>query len=333
MIQLNKISYVGIFLLFVLLLAGCSNSEGNTTPKQEQEGTTPEATVKVQEAEGQQTRKVMDAKGEVTIPANPQRIADISGSTEELLILGFKPILSGNTDMADPTLLTPIVKEKLGKSTSTAGWFQTEINLEALVAASPDLILAGPTQEKVYEQLEKIAPTIRVPFGFNAFRDRFAFVAEVMDKTTEMKSWLKSYEERAADLHSQIEAVTGQETFAVIEATQKEIRIYSRTGVAAILFNDLSLPMAPGTPEPDPWGGKVTSLEALASFDADHILLLAENDQNVLEQNDIWSNLRAVRSGHVYRMTTRQNYNEAFFALGKLAVMEQISGDILQKKN
>jgi iron complex transport system substrate-binding protein len=328
-IKLSRISYARIFILLVLLLAGCSNSTGDGIHSEEQAVAVPQASSNVQEVGGQ-TLTVKDAKGEVIIPAAPQRIADISGSTEELLILGFKPVLSGNTDMADPNVLTPIIKDKIGDQVSTAGWFQTEINLEAVMAASPDLILAGPTQEKIYEQLEKIAPTIRVPYGFNAFRDRFTFVSEVLGKTAEMESWLKSYDERVSQLSNQIKEATGQETFAVIEATQKEIRIYSRTGVADTIFNDLSLPMAPGTPEPDPWGGKVTSLEGLSSFDPDHIVLLSDNKENVVERSGTWKNLKAFRSGHVYRMTTRQNYNEAFFALGKLAVLEQISKAILE---
>ncbi len=36
-------------------------------------------------------------KGEIKIPANPKKIADLSGSTEELLIFGMKPIITANT--------------------------------------------------------------------------------------------------------------------------------------------------------------------------------------------------------------------------------------------
>ena len=36
-------------------------------------------------------------KGEATIPVNPKRIVDLSGSTEELLLLGHKPVGTANT--------------------------------------------------------------------------------------------------------------------------------------------------------------------------------------------------------------------------------------------
>lgn len=325
MLGVKRISLAGVAVLMVFLLYGCGSpnhelgeaSSGSVNSSSASNG-----------AATPQTRTVKDAKGNVVIPANPVRIADISGSTEELLLLGFQPVLTGNTDMGNPGKVTPLLSSKLQTNVSIAGWFQTEINIEAVMAANPDLILAGPTQEKIYDQLVKIAPTVRVPYGFNAYREQFAFVAEVLDKKGEMEAWLKAYDQRAKQLHDQITDVTKQETFAVIESTQKEIRIYARTGLADIVFNDLGLPKAPGTPEPDPWGGKVMSLEGLSTYDPDHLILLTDGEQNVLEQSKIWSSLKAVKSGHVYRMTSRQNYNEAFFAMGKKAVMEQIAGDI-----
>jgi len=68
-------------------------------------------------------------------------------------------------------------------------------------------------------------------------------------------------------------------------------------GVADIAYSDLDLPKAPGIPEPDAWGG-----------------------------------MKAVKAGNVFRMTSRQNYNEAFFALGKKAVVEQLVNDIAHRK-
>ncbi|AZS18260.1 hypothetical protein EI981_12060 [Paenibacillus lutimineralis] len=198
------------------------------------------------------------------------------------------------------------------------------------MAAEPDLILAGPTQEKIYDQLSKIAPTVRVPYGFNAFRDRFAFVSEVLDKHKEMEDWTAEYEAQATKDKERILAKTGTETFAIIEATQKEIRIYSRTGIADMIYNDLQLPQALGLPEPDAWGGKGTSLEGLSTLNPDHLILMADSSDNVLEKSSIWNSLKAVQAGKIYRMTSRQNYNEAFFALGKKSLMNQLVEDILK---
>lgn len=322
----------GIVVIMVVMLFGCGSADKATKKESAAPIVEPNVSSESSHMGAKETRTVTDARGSVEIPAKPLRIADISGSTEELLILGYKPILTGNTDMANPSEITPILKKQL-PNVSTAGWFQTEVNLEAIIAANPDLILAGPTQDKVYTQLSEIAPTVLIPHGFNAFRERFAYVAQIFDKKLEMDEWLKEYDQQAKQLHEKVIGITKQETFAVIEATQKEIRIYSRTGIADLIFNDLGLPQTPGTPEPDAWGGKVTSLENLFNFDPDHVILLADNDQNILEQSKVWSNLKAAKSGNIYRMTSRQNYNEAFFALGKKAVMEQITGLIVNHNN
>ncbi|WP_262679047.1 ABC transporter substrate-binding protein [Paenibacillus sp. J5C2022] len=209
--------------------------------------------------------------------------------------------------------------------------YMTDLNLEAIVAANPDLIFAGPTQEKIIGQLEKIAPTVLVPHGFDAFRERFAFIAEVMDKQTEMEEWMKAYEERAEQLHKEIKNVICEEHFAVIGATTKELHIYSTTGVADMIFGDLKLPMMPGTPEADYWGGIVADLEILSTFEPDHIVLIADNENNMLEQSAIWSSMKAVKEGNVYRMTNRQNYNEAFYALGKKKLIEELAVNISGK--
>lgn len=151
------------------------------------------------------------------------------------------------------------------------------MSIEAIAAANREVILAGPTQEKIYEQLSKTAPTVRVPYSFNAFRDRFIFIADTFDKKAEMDAWLKTYDATAKDWHDQIVAHTREATFAVIEATAKESRIYAKTGVAEMIYSDIMLPKADGIPEPDSWGGKVTSLEALASLNPDHVIIMVSN--------------------------------------------------------
>ncbi len=68
-----------VLVVTSVLFAACSNKEEK------------KADAKTEE------RTVQHAKGEIKIPANPKKIADLSGSTEELLIFGMKPIITANT--------------------------------------------------------------------------------------------------------------------------------------------------------------------------------------------------------------------------------------------
>ena len=72
-----------VLVVTSVLFAACSNKE--------EEKKADAKDTKTEE------RTVQHAKGEIKIPANPKKIADLSGSTEELLIFGMKPIITANT--------------------------------------------------------------------------------------------------------------------------------------------------------------------------------------------------------------------------------------------
>ena len=84
-------------------------------------------------------------EGRGAIPANPQRIVDVAGLTEELLILDMKVIASANTSMFDgvsvPKHLTTLFAERgievvgnYSGSSSTG-----DLNLEKIAELTPDL--------------------------------------------------------------------------------------------------------------------------------------------------------------------------------------------------
>ncbi|OAB34843.1 ABC transporter substrate-binding protein [Paenibacillus macquariensis subsp. defensor] len=315
----------GMFTLLAVmmsLLIGCSTEK-------EIEGSVGVA--KNSTEDHAKTKVVKDKLGEVEIPTNPLRIADVSGSTEELLFFGFKPVVSSNIDIENPNAFSPVIINQLEPDTVNAGWYASEINIEAVASANPDLIIAGARHEKLVDQLKKIAPTVMVPYDFNAFQDRFEFIAGIVDKETEMDAWFIDYEKTAKDWSERIRTITKDETFAIIEATPKEIRIYAATGVADMIFNDMLLPKAEGTPEPDAWGEKVTSVEALASFDPDHIILMVDSTQSIVDDNNVWASMKAVKNNHVYRMTSAKNYNYAFTAMGKRKLIDEL-GELIVKE-
>ena len=78
---MKKSAMLMLCLVLVFALAACAGTD-----------TTPQGSVS-------DTVTVTDMKGEVAIPANPQRIVDVAGLTEELLILDMKVIASANTSM------------------------------------------------------------------------------------------------------------------------------------------------------------------------------------------------------------------------------------------
>ena len=61
----------------------------------------------------EETVTVTDAKGEVKIPKNPQRIVDLSGNSDILSILGYKVIGTANSDAYDYTKLPTYLENTL----------------------------------------------------------------------------------------------------------------------------------------------------------------------------------------------------------------------------
>ena len=116
-------------LVLVFALAACAGTD-----------TTPQGSVS-------DTVTVTDMKGEVAIPANPQRIVDVAGLTEELLILDMKVIASANTSMFDgvsvPKHLTTLFAERgIEVVGNYSGASSTgDLNLEKIAELKPDLII------------------------------------------------------------------------------------------------------------------------------------------------------------------------------------------------
>ncbi len=101
-----------VLVVTSVLFATCSNKE----EEKKADAKTEERTVK-------------HAKGEIKIPANPKKIADLSGSTEELLIFGMKPIITANTSQEK---IDAHIANKLKDVKPVGSAWGDKINIEAV---------------------------------------------------------------------------------------------------------------------------------------------------------------------------------------------------------
>lgn len=314
----HKLQGMMILISLVILLSGCAGSNGNEKVS----------------GEKSDTRTVSDVNGIVAIPNEPLRIADISGSTEELLILGIQPVATANTDPQDNNKIDPLIKEKLNKEAIPVGYYiEGKINLEALTAVQPDLILTNIRHASINDQVAKIAPTVVVKDNdlSTDWRGRFKHIGEIFNRQADVENWLNDYATKSGKLHDDIVAKTHDETFGIIETGPMGYRIYADAGVGDILFNDVNLPRAPGTPQ-DVWGLSI-SLEGITTIDPDHIILLySEGIVDELEKSAVWGGLKAVKNGHIYKIPNEVQYAQAFTTSGKLKLLDMISELILHNE-
>lgn len=287
------------------------------------------------------TITVEDMKGSVEIPASPQRIVDVAGLSDELIILGVPFIASANTNMFDgvtvPAYLQDYFTENKVETVGNYSGASGDLNLEKIAELKPDLIIMNIRHEKVYEQLKAIAPTVMINDDINYvnWRGRFQQLGKWFGKEDKVSEWLGAYDDKAAELAAKVKAVVGDETFAVLEANSVHFGsyyVYRTGGPGELIYDELKLTPSSGVPK-DVWG-EVVDAEYFAKIDADHIFFFSD-DGKVGDTADspAWQNLKAVKDGNVYLGENSLQYDMAYSANGKLLYMEKLANAIINHGN
>lgn len=162
-------------LLTISLFVGCSNKTENTP------------------STNTSTRTIEDSMGTTEIPEAPKNIVILTNEgTEALLALGVKPVgaVTGfGGDWYDHTKAELEGVKPVGKETS--------VNVEAIAALKPDLIIGNKMRhEKIYDQLKSIAPTVFSDTLRGEWKDNFKFYAKVLNKEAEGDKAINDYEDR-----------------------------------------------------------------------------------------------------------------------------------------
>ncbi len=320
---MKKRLMISLLLMLSMLIAACSPAADNGPgPEPEQNG-------------GIIT--VEDMKGTVEIPANPQRTVDVSGSADELIILGIPFIASANTSMFDgvtvPDYLQDYFMENNVETVGNYSGASGDLNLEKIAELKPDLIIMNIRHEKVYEQLKTIAPTVMLDddINFVDWRGRFQQLGQWFGKEAIVAEWLADYDAKAAGLSASVKEAVGNETFAVLEANSVHFGsyyVYRTGGPGELIFEAMRLPPSAGTPE-GVWG-EVVDAEYFSVIDADHIFFFSDDGLvGDTANSPTWQNLKAVQNGNVYYGINSLQYDMAYTPNGKLIYMEKMANAIL----
>ncbi len=325
--------WIGLLgIVMAMSMVACSNSP-DTSGTTSGEGAASD--------QGSEMITVEDMKGTVSIPANPQRVVDVSGSADELIILDVPFVGSANTSMFDGVTVPPNLEEYftennvevVGNYSGSVG----ELNLEKIAELNPDLIIMNIRHEKVYDQLKEIAPTVMLNDDINYvnWKGRFQQLGEWFGKEEIVTQWLEDYDKKSAEFAEKVKAVTGDETFAVIEKNSVRTGsyyVYRTGGPGELVYDAMKLPASAGVPE-GVWG-EVVDAEYFSKIDADHIFFFSD-DGTVGDTADLptWQNLKAVKNGNVYCGLNEMQYDLAFTPNGKLTYMEQMANAIINHEN
>ncbi|HEY4199546.1 MAG TPA: iron-siderophore ABC transporter substrate-binding protein [Devosiaceae bacterium] len=244
--------------------------------------------------------EVTHAMGKTEVPDAPQRVVILTNEgTEALLALGIKPVGAVKSWLGDPWY-----KHIAGQMTDvTVVGEESAINLEAIAALQPDLIIGNKTrQEKIYDQLSAIAPTVFAERLRGDWRVNFALYAEALNKKAEGDALLAHFDGRVKALSEALGDNKNQQISLVRFMTGKT-RIYYNDTFAGIILKEIGFKRPPVQDKPT-FADDVTK-ERIPEMDGDRLFYFTYEigDGGAAKQADewtkeaLWQNLPVVKAG------------------------------------
>ncbi|NFI96022.1 iron-hydroxamate ABC transporter substrate-binding protein [Clostridium botulinum] len=311
--KLKSILLIGLTITTIGIVTGCSNNNDNKTSSKEE------------------TRIVQSVKGEMEIPKNPQRIVDISGSSEELVLLGHTPIATANVDSYETDKVPSYIEEKLGNAKVVGHSMMDTMDIEAILSAEPDLIIMAPRQEKIYDQLKEIAPVVMLEDKSNDWEAKFKDVANLFGQEEEAQKWLDNYYDKAKKLGDEIKSTNGEKTYLTVLASSGQFMVFTEGGIGTVLKDDMGLPQPDNMPAQDGITLPIVSMEGLTEINADHIILIAtESDKADLEKNTVWKEMRAFKEGDVTILDASPYFSQAYNPTGRELLLQSIKDEVVK---
>lgn len=272
------------------------------------------------------TITVRDAKGEVEIPAEPKRIVDLSGNSDILSLLGYSVAGTANSDAYDYTQLPTYLQEPLQGAKILGYSMQDTMDIEGILELHPDLIIISGVQEKMYERLKKIAPTLMVELAQTDWRQDVNTFARMMQQEDRAASWLKSYDEKAKKAGAAVRKANGEDTtYLALLASGGQLFVFDAAGIGSVLYEDMGLKKPANMPRQDSISLPVISYEGLADLDADHLIVVGTDaDMKALKKNSIYKSMQAVKNNRVLELPSSPYFNIGYSSIGRDVFLDEV---------
>jgi len=268
---------------------------------------------------GQFPRTVKHALGETKLEKKPSRVVVLdSGELDDVLALGITPV-----GMATTAGQNGVPSYLAGKAQGikTVGGV-SELNLEAIAALKPDLILGSKLRANdLYDKLSAIAPTVfSIRPGF-PWKENFLLIADSVGDETKATELLNDYQKRADEVKTKVH---GTPTISLVRFRPGEIRLYGNLSFIGVILKDVGLPRPKIQDVQDL--AVVVSQENIGKADGDWIFYSSYGKpdataENTVVNGNLWKSLPAVKAGHVARVD-----DEIWFlGLGPLGAMDVLT--------
>ena len=283
------------------------------------------------------TRPFTDDLGRVVnVPLHPQRIVSLHDLdiTIPLIELGVPPVAShgrtrpdGSHFLRSGALLTGVDFDH-----STIKFIGTaDIDIEAIVAAKPDLIITEPSRHTPIEQLEKIAPTVSIDPLDGGAPEIYRKLAQLTVTQARLAILERRYREEIDRLKHTVD--TQHITVSVIQANQGKINALHTYHSLGRVLRDAGFSF-PKLIDSIPPGGRIdVSAERLPEMDADFVFATWRGDTGGKPQDDIaamdavlpgWCEfLTACQRGHYVLISREEAISNSFASLSLMVAQVQ----------
>lgn len=256
------------------------------------------------------TVAVADAVGEVEVPERPQRVAMIyqTSALEIALRHDVAVIGAGHSPLLENSFPSWLDDEQTADIADT-GW--NEVDIEAIAALRPDLIISSPDLEQ-NDLLRQIAPVAQVDESsdalsqsVDAWRQMLLTTGEVLGVRDGVEDDLAELDERIADLRDRLP--DGLSVSAVRVSADYGASVYPAGRLHAALLEELGVQRPPAQRFDTGSAFEDFSAERIPELDADVVFVYgvdegSDNAQALteLQGNPLWANLAATDTDQVH---------------------------------
>ncbi|MBW4082574.1 AraC family transcriptional regulator [Paenibacillus sp. S150] len=241
------------------------------------------------------TRIVKTVKGDVEVPANPQKVA-VNWYVGDVVALGIKPVAFSG--WKQPTM--PFYDELDGIE-SLDPW-----EAENIMVYEPEVIVTYDAAE--FDKLSKVAPTLVVEESLSP-EERLAFLGEALGRETEAKAMIDAFSKKLEEAKAKLTSEQfANKTFSIMEDwgpsgdwSGVAYETSSRGGTLLYKYLGLKKPAKLEELIAENGEGRATlSYEVAHQYFGDYIFWFRqEGKESAYAKTDIWKSIPAVAGGRV----------------------------------
>lgn len=290
-----------VLLALTVVVSGCGQS-GSNNSKENAAATNEPGASNTAEA-----RVVTHAMGEAKIEGTPERIVVLTNEgTEALLALGVKPVGAVKSWTGEPWY--EHIKADMEGVTVVGD--ESQPNMELIASLKPDLIIGNKLrQEKVYDQLNAIAPTVFSETLRGEWQSNFKLYADAIGKKTEGDNVIGDYDSRTADFKGKAGDKLNQKV-SVVRFMAGKTRIYLEDTFTGVAFSKLGITRPDNQKYKDTFVEEITK-ERLPEVDADMLFYFTyetgdgkgtQMEEEMLK-DPLWQSLEVVKNNKAIRVS------------------------------